>query len=455
MTERVPICEIVTAYSEYVALAEALGMEVNKGGVRRHALRGQDYTGDMKSFFSVSYSSRYPGRTAPVAVFKAVADLRRDLASTIMSHLNGQYPSKDVSNIAGIIQAAGKLPAAKVQQISCEVRRGHHAEFLKAGEVPIAEVHAALRKYSGDQTVARAKLVEYIRVELDKLGVDMSVASIEERLRKNTKVRTVPGVMLDVVRTLGGDFRSGLVHIESLTGDQDPVQWLANCQHTLGLRSKNAMHKALAQATGVHYETVHKALTNPRAGQRIRMEIRDTLIQWLEKSKRGEPLPFAATSPARNADHHAAAARPILRRLVPFYRHDVQLMCQEASQVMGVGVDIIRRVYDGGPNGCMTDEGIGALRRLLTQKRNSRVISSYLRDRAIRKTALQLSDRVESARRAWEESHDDDQHSSFKRLRLRMIMAIKEGRSQRPEELPEEGMEDIEDTLDPELSDVL
>lgn len=413
------------AYEEYVALADGLGLEVKKGALRQHALAGLDYRGDMKSFFSTSYAKQYPVRSAPAKVYNVVYALREDLETTVRKHLNGQISKQRSDSLDAVLKALRKLDDSRRSTIASAASTGKHADFLRTREVAIEEFHKALQQYAGDQSVARSKLVEYIRAELEKLGIVISSASVEERLRRNTKVRTVPAGMIEIVRKLDTTFRSGLIPIETMTGEQDPGLWLEKSRQMLGFRSKNAMHKALAQATGVNYETIHKALTNPHVGQRIRVEIRERMNEWLDKAKRGEMLPVQATQPS----HEGAApiVRPILRQLAALYPC-INAMYREAAHAMGVGASSVRRIYEGGPNGRVSKQGIAALRGLLETRRNRPPATSYLLDRAARKLATALAEKAERAKLQWQANNDERLHDAFKRWRLKMIIALKEGR---------------------------
>ncbi len=439
VTNRVAIGEVVSACDAYVALAGGLGLEVKKGALRQHALQGLEYRGDMKSFFSASYAKQYPIRSAPAKVFDVVADLRNDLEKIIRKHLNGQLSKDHAHSLDAMLKALQKLDARQRSTLASAASRGKHAEFLKPAEVSIAEFHKALHQYAGEQSIARSKLVEYIRAELEKLGTAISSASVEERLRRNTKVRTVPAAMIDIVRKLDTTFKSGLIPIETMTAGQDPALWLENARVTLGFRSKNALHKALAHATTVNYETIHKALTNPHPGQRIRIEIRECLNQWFEKSKRGQMVPLQSSG----HDHGAAPiVRPILGQLAPLYPC-VNAMYREAARALSVSSSSVRKIYEGGPNGRVTQEGIAALRNLLEMRKNRPAATSYLLDRSARRLASSFAEKAERAKTQWETKKDDRMHDAFKRYRLKMIIALKEGRIPErerdfePAELPE------------------
>ena len=427
MVNRVKIEKIVDAFGDYVALAEALGFEVRKGNVRKHALADLDYRGDMKSFFSRSYAQRYPDRTAPQQVYDAVYDLLDDIATVAKKGLNGQLPDKAAAHPAKVVRVLKTLAASDVARIAAGVN-GKHESFLRSGETRVEAFHKALDDYAGDQTIARSKLVAHLHKVTKEQGARISAAGIEERLRRNTKVRTVPTVLLEAVKGLDDSFRSGLVPIESMSDGADPATWLDRTLNALGFRSKNAMHKALADETGVNYETVHKALTNPRAGQRIRVEIRECLKNWLGRAQRGEALPVVQTAPARRRT--GTSVRSVLNQLEKLY-DTPEKMYQDAARALSADVDAMRRMHEEGGCASLGGEHVLALKRLLKSRKRHESFHggvSYLRDRQVRRRVTQLSERVKLAREAWMDKPDDDQlYDRFRRLRLQMIIGVKTG----------------------------
>lgn len=451
--QRVTIRKIVDAYGDYVALAEALGFEVKKGNVRRGALADLDYRGDMKSFFSRSYAERYPDRTAPVEVLEAVAALRDDLMDVAKKGLNGQLPEKAKADAGQVAEALEKLADAERDTIAAAVN-GKHADFLKPGEVPVERFHEALDAYTGDQTIARSKLVKHLRKALTERGIKMSGASIEERLRRNTKVRSVPPALIELIHNLDGSFRSGLVPIETMSVGKDPTEWLDRTLETLGFRSKNSLHKAVAEETGVNYETVHKALTNPDKGQRIRIEIRDCLHDWLKRVAAGETLPAAAestTAPRRNKRKRGSSIKKVLNKLEDAFG-GAEKMYAEAARALSTDVDTVRRLHEDGAGASVSPENITALKRLLKTRKEDRHNTSYLRDRQSRRHAEKMAERVTAAREAWMDDPDNTQlYERFRRLRLQLIIAVKEGHGPHRNDA---GSEPIESIYEAEYLDV-
>ena len=420
MSDRAAIGEIVGAYENYALLAGALGFRVQKSAVRRHALNGMGYRGEMKSFFSSSYAERHAERTAPKGVFAAVDGLVHDLAATMKAALNGQA-KKVNGSIPKLCDAVKGLEVEKRRTLCEEIERGAHASYLRRQELPIAEFHKALQAYAASQTVARGKLIEHIQQELQTRGIRMSRASIEERFRRNTKVRTVPACLLEIVTGLGDQFRTGLVGIETLVGEQPPEEWVEACREELGFRSKNSMHRAIAEATAVNYETVHKALTRPRAGQRIQKQIVDALLAWRGMVRRGERLPVAA-------QYLGSSSRPevtgLLRRLSRQAPSPKQA-CRDGARALGVAPGAALQAMAGHEGDDFAPRGVRTLKELV--KRREARHSSFLIGPA-RRAAAVLAQRAETARERWHAHPDDTQFERlFKKRRLQLIMAIREG----------------------------
>jgi len=427
MSDRVAIKEIVQAYEAYEKLAAALGFRVRKGAVRRHALTQLGYRGEMKSFFSRAYAERHPDRTAPGRACEAVRQLLRDLAAPLSPLLGkrGRVSSLDNGHLQRLCEMVARLNPAERQTLCTEIEHSPQAVFLYRQECPIAEFHQALRDYAQGQTIARGKLINYLCGQLRARGINMSRASIEERFRRNTKVRTVPPALVELVHTLGPEFRTGLVPIETLVGDQPPAEWLAATCEQLHFRSKNAMHRALAEATSVNYETVHKALTRPRPGQRIQKEIVDTLIAWREAVRRGERLPVKPAYLSATASSGEVAG--LLRRLSRRTRSPSELY-RAGARALAVGRATVRGLMHGAPATHLSGRSVKALKELVKERESAARIHTYLSGRDVRRMARALARRAELARQAWRAHPEDDAlREAFKRRRLELIVAIREG----------------------------
>jgi hypothetical protein len=253
----------------------------------------------------------------------------------------------------------------------------------------------------------------------------LTAAEIEERFRRNTKVRTVPPELVEVVRGLTADFRTGLVPLVKLVGDQPPAEWLEVCREELHFRSKNSMHHALAEATGVNYETVHKALTNPRPEQRVQKSLVETLMAWRDAVRRGERLPV---KPEYLGERGVREVGGLLRRLSRQSRTRAEAY-HEGARALGVGPGTVRKVISGeDADRDISGRGLRNLKALVKSRESVNRRISYLAAPPARKMARELARQAEDARRKWEKNRDNEVlHQSFLRQRLQLIVAIKEG----------------------------
>jgi hypothetical protein len=184
------------------------------------------------------------------------------------------------------------------------------------------------------------------------------------------------------------------------------------------------MHRALAQATTVNYETVHKALTNPRPGQRLQKEIIDTLLAWREAVRRGERLPVDARLLAGRSGGEVTG---LLRRLSRQARSASELY-RAGARALGVGPATVRSAVAGGGDRSFSARGVKSLKELVKQRENAGRQRTYLNAPTIRSAARQLAHRAEQARARWQaEPNNRALKNAFMVRRLELIVAIKEG----------------------------
>jgi len=447
MQERVPITKVVEAYQAYEQLALRLGFQVKKGVVRKHALKSTDYRGAMKSFFSTTYAKRHANHTAPAGIFDAIDKLNHDLAGVIRKKINGALPKGTNGDIVKLAQNLKRVPPAKLAVAAEAVAQSDQSQFLKRAEIDIKEFQALLKRYAKGQTIARGKLVRHLQTELKKRGEEMSLDAIEERFRANTKVRTVPACFADILRDLDVHFLTGLVPIEEMVGGAQPEAWLEDCRGKLGFRSHNAMHKALAEATSLNYEAIHKALTRPRPGRRIQSQIRDTLHGWLEAAGQGKEL----SVPDRYLGVAAEEVRKVLDELARFYPKRSRLY-RDAATAMGVRSALLRRTHKA-PEDRKTypAEALRKLKEFAKTRKSAAGPASYLAKGGTRKLAARLSYRANEALRKWQQDRENSAlRGAYRSLRLQLIIAMKQRRTE-SDWIPIEAADDDDDADELEL----
>lgn len=86
--------------------------------------------------------------------------------------------------------------------------------MIAHAEMSVEEFQKLLREYAGSQTIARSALIGHLQQELAARGIQMSADTIEERFRRNTKVRTMPACAREIIKNLNGRFLTGLIPME-------------------------------------------------------------------------------------------------------------------------------------------------------------------------------------------------------------------------------------------------
>ena len=426
MPKEVTMSELRSACSDYGAVAKELGFQVVESAFREHVLNAS-LRRDCKLKLFVKAANGPAKGAASARALAAVNRVGADLASLVRRRLNGRLPSTcrtagAHARLQQLAKALASLPADDRSNLAGAVNRTPHRQFLAPRELPVSEFHKVLKAYAGEQTIARARLVAHLHKVLRKRGIRMSPDSIEERLRSTTKVRRVPACLVEIVRSLDDRFLTGLVPIETMAGEEEPREWLDKRRGMFCFRSRNAMHKAIAEATSCNYESVHKALTRPRKGQRVQLEIRNIIADWEKIAARGEPLPVKP----QYLGVPLQKLSPVLTEIECLYVSRVR-MCREVARGLHVKPSAVRKwLREDNGNNCLSMEAAQSLEQLLQQKRTRAQKRSYLTTKATRRLAAELSHKAEKARAAWGRNRQDPSlRDAFRRLRLRLIIAIK------------------------------
>ena len=289
----------------------------------------------------------------------------------------------------------------------------------------VAEFHEVLKRFCGGQTIARKRLINHLKQEFEKRGINMSFDTIEERFRPNTNVRTIPACAKEILANADGSFLTGLIPIEQLTGDTPPTEWLRHKREQFGFRSDSAMHKAIAEATGLKYDSIHKALSGPRKARKIQSRIKDCLDQWEERQKKNEPLGVCKDYLGAPIEE----VRKLMDRLVPLYPTKQQ-MYLAVAETLQINSSSAKRYHSNHIK--IRHVAMEKYERLMRLVEEREALGPVERGRTYRpKTRSdsieRLSRRAERALQNWRADQENVQLKlAFKAIRLQLIMRVKE-----------------------------
>lgn len=212
-----------------------------------------------------------------------------------------------------------------------------------------------------------------------------------------------------------------LIPLSELTGDTDPDEWLEWVRRKLKFRSHCAMHRALAEATGLKYSSIHKALSGQDKANRIREPVKDYLERWLERVNEGKDINVD--------DSHRAVPVEELQKLLPrlnrkFRTKEELYRC--IAKHTSAGLASVRRYFLA--NEQLKHAPLGVYRfarKLARQLPEADAPDSYLSDERIREKAACIAQEANEALRYWRAAHDREAKSEYKELRYALIATLK------------------------------
>jgi len=266
MPNKVTARRLVQAYQWYVSLLHALGFQVDDGALVQALGDSPQSCAHIAAVLRAYRRGELNGELVDAGALERLEGLCEDLASKLASG-----PAKASPSWREVAESVRKLPEQERDALADMVLLDGHRAFVQRRYIGVEEFQRLLREFAGDQTVARKKLISHLREEFRRRGIDMSCDTIEERFRARPTVRSMPYCVKHILRNLGEEFRTGLIPIEKLVGNEEPDVWLERARKRLRFRSQSAMHKAIAAATGIRYDSVQsRTLTSATRGCRWR-----------------------------------------------------------------------------------------------------------------------------------------------------------------------------------------
>ena len=420
MGDMVPARRLAHSFSNCAELLGAVGHKIDRDALVKCLTQEEGQALEVRKALE---GRRKAAQIAPEVV-ERMDRLQQRLVeglSSAASAVLGVHPIPSSPGELAVLLKA--LPQREKDALADTVLLNGHGQFLEPRYISAAEFRKAVKEQEKDARLALVKLVPHLQQELRKRGFEMP----EDRIRKLFDPKCddpeVPRCLKWILRNLNGEFNGGLVDIQEMVGDKDPDQWLDATRKTLQFRSHTAMHKAIAEATSLKYDCVHKALSGRHKAKRVQAEIKYCLDRWLEDVAAGR-------APDIEEDYRGVPVEQV-RALLPVLEQ--KFSCKEGMYRLiaartGVKPGSVRRYFHS--NGQLKYAPLSVYRsaEALAEEGPGRYRPrSYLADNRTRRVARRLAQRAQEVLEQWRRAGESDElEIAYKELRLALIVAIKQ-----------------------------
>ncbi|MFO7956271.1 MAG: hypothetical protein R6X33_04160 [Candidatus Brocadiia bacterium] len=407
-------------YVAYVDLMAAVGHTVNQAALADHLADKPENRAPV-----LSALDRGEER-APAEAVDRMSRLTEKLSSDLWGMLEGEGDSP--ASPQEVVKAVRSASHGLKDRMADALALNGHSGYIQPRYMDAEELDEILREREAADKgeLALVKLVPYLCEELSRRGYDVDQAQVESWFTPERSDQQVPYCLKRLLRSLNGEFSTGLIPMEELVGEKDPDEWLEDVRERLLFRSHSAMHKAIAEASTLKYDCVHKALSGRQKAKRIQAEIKYCLDKWLEEVDES-PHPDIDDDYRGVPVEWTCDLLPALE--TRFDTKEELYRC--ISEKTGIKAGSVRRYFQS--NGQLKYAPLSVYRyaRKLadkTEARSDEEPTSYLDDSCTRRVAFQLAQKASAALRQWKMQKDDPElEMEFKELRRELIAAIKEG----------------------------
>jgi hypothetical protein len=412
--------EFVQAYQAYLSLLDAVGHEVDQAQLVEYLASSE---GDKSAIRALVEGGGDPPE-AHTHLGSTPVQTMHQLLGSLAEELGVAAPGQE----APLAEVPGLLASLAEQErdaLADAVTLNGHRRFILPRYTSTADVRSLLEERQQQGPVALSALSAYLSDELGKRGFTFSQHEVRHLLVAPDAGDRVPYCLKGLLQGINGEFRARLVPLTDLVGGADPDAWLEEARSRLRFRSHSAMHKAIAQATELKYDCVHKALSGAKKARRIQVEIKYCLERWLRSLAEG-------MEPSIDDQHRAVPVEDmccLLPHLEARYGTKERVY-QEIAARTGAKAGSVRRYFrPGGQLKCAPLAVYRCACRLATDARGDAALGSYLADDRTRRAAYGLARRLEVALRDWRsEDGAPEREVEFRQLRHELIATIKEGR---------------------------
>jgi len=431
------VCRLVEGYRAYTELLEALGHTVDRTAVAQYLADGTGKQQETEALLSrVSQGDPKGPRSAEAAgqVTAEVAGRMQELLQRLLEEIEGlakglEGKGKRHTGPAELARAVRACPAEEREHLGDAVLLNGHRQFLQARYITAEEFRRLLAQREDQGRLALVKLVPFLCQELAKRGLNLPEAEVRRFFDAAAEGVQVPSCLKRIMKGINGEFATGLIDLCELVGERDPDEWLEEARRKLQFRSHSSMHKAIAEATSLKYDCVHKALSGRKKAKRIQAEVKFCLDAWLQAVREGR-------EPDVNEEHRGVPVEEMNALLPPLERKfgTKEKIYRLISARTGIKTGSVRRYFQS--NGQLKHAPLAVYRcaaQLAVGPMPEQLRRSYLADNRVRRVAAELAEQANAAFLRWVATDDNAElEVAYKELRRALIVTIKEGREPVP-----------------------
>jgi hypothetical protein len=432
------------ACGTYRDLLGAIGLSIDVPALASHFSEDAEDRQRLSAVLDAVSRGKSSRGAVPDGAAGAAADLVESLKQRMLQGadgvLDGASPEMPCGDLAG---ALGDLDEVVRDAVADYVAQNGHRGYLRSRFITVDEFRQMLQAREDGGRMSLVKVVPFLHAKFAERGYDESEGTIRSWFDSAPGDAPVPYCARAILRGVNGEFKSALIPIQDMVGDADPDEWLEGVRAALRFRSHSAMHKALAAATGLKYDCVHKALSGKKKAKRVRSELKHCLDIWIGSVK--------ATGDAAIPDEYRGVPVQDMEALLPELRQRFATKEQMYAAIAGhtgMRSGSVRRYFqDSGQLKCaplnvyrcaqgMAEGTIPvpepkvvrrASRRRATQCRPEHP-RSYLADGRTRRLAKRLCERLQNCQGGAADTEQDiERYAAFMELRRSLIMTMKQG----------------------------
>ncbi len=437
MATEVLECEFTQLCRLYGGLLQAVGLELDEAALAEHAGADAGEQEQIRSLIAVREDDELLPGDEPAA---HVTDALRDIEESLAAELRGAALVLGVELPAGdelLASSLEALPEEDRERLADALLLSAHAAFVRPRYMDVPSFLGTLSADHDPHCLAMVKLVPYLREQLGLRGYSLSDTEIERFFDPAGQGRA-PYCLKTIMAGVNGQFSTGLIPLEDMVGEEEPGEWLERVREKLLFRSHSAMHKAIAEATSLKYDCVHKALSGNKKAKRIQAEIK-LLPGALAGGRGGGPRPADGRRAPRRARGVDVRLLSQLEQSFESKEEIYRVISERDRDQGGVGAPLLPeqrpaqvRAADRLPAGQDAD---GPPRHRFPGEAPAPA-RSYLADQATRQAASTLATGSMTPSAAGRSTgRTRDLETEFRQLRLLLIVAIKEQQVAVPEKV--------------------